>query len=162
MCIPRLQSSFLQVLYFQLSHNGPSALTAQAAVGSICVLVDNSHVSYHTTNRCQVRNAVAGSSDLVAEPRKQVMELRAGYHLLRAFLIYSTGECVKESSAYVEGEFFVGAASVQVERHDHQLLSCWALGHAVTMLASPIDSSLPDTSCSASRRSAIFRRCLLR
>jgi hypothetical protein len=88
-----------EVLAFQLAQNGPSAPTADGAVGSICILLDNAHASYHSTHRCQV------------------MELRAGYHLLRAFLVYTTGECVKESSAYVEGEFFVGAASVQVERH---------------------------------------------
>ncbi|KNC53301.1 uncharacterized protein AMSG_08795 [Thecamonas trahens ATCC 50062] len=64
----------------------------------IGVAMDDVGVQLISSNQCQLRN------------------LATGYHLVRAFLVYSDHTCVKSDMAYVEAEFYVKRQLVQLER----------------------------------------------
>jgi hypothetical protein len=65
---------------------------------NIGIILDNNYYQTFTTNQCQIE------------------KMGAGYHLLRAFLLHSSGEAYKLPSCWVECEFFVLKERVQLER----------------------------------------------
>jgi len=53
---------------------------------------------------------------LISSYQCQLRNLTAGYHLVRAFLVYADHTCVKSADAYIEAEFYVKRQLVQLER----------------------------------------------